>query len=81
VEIVFYETINASWKMLEQNQLISREILDKVSLLSQQLSLNARKTAAELYPHCGVAATQNGTIINLIFRDIFTASQHYLLNL
>jgi alkylation response protein AidB-like acyl-CoA dehydrogenase len=78
---VFYETINASWKMLEQNQLISREILDKVSLLSQQLSLNARKTAAELYPHCGVAATQNGTIINLIFRDIFTASQHYLLNL
>jgi indole-3-acetate monooxygenase len=77
----FYEATNASWKILEENQLISREMLDKVSVLSRQFSLNARKAAAELYPHCGVSATQNGTIINLIIRDIFTASQHFLLNL
>lgn len=78
---VFYETAGKSWKMLEQNHMIAHEMLDKVSLLSRQLSLNSRKTVAELYPYCGVAATQNGTIVNLIFRDIFTASQHYLLNL
>jgi alkylation response protein AidB-like acyl-CoA dehydrogenase len=79
--IAFYEAINASWKMLKQNHSITRDMLDKVSLSSRQLSFNARKMVAELYPHCGVSATQNGTIINLIFRDIFTASQHYLLNI
>lgn len=77
----FYKAINASWKMLEQTHIITHEMLGKVSQLSRQLSLNAREAVAKLYPYCGVATTQNGTIINLIFRDIFTASQHYLLNL
>lgn len=74
---VFYQTVSESWK---QNPNISQKMLDKVSLVSRQLSRNALDAVAKLYPHCGVAATQNGTIINLIFRDIFTASQHYLLN-
>jgi alkylation response protein AidB-like acyl-CoA dehydrogenase len=77
----FYEAVNESWKMLERDHLITPEMLDKVSVLSRQLSLNAREAVAGLYPHCGVAATQNGTVINLIFRDVFTASQHYLLNI
>jgi indole-3-acetate monooxygenase len=79
--LAFYEAVSESWKMLEQKHHITAQMLNKISLLSRQLSLNARKAVTELYPHCGVAATQNGTVINLIFRDIFTASQHYLLNL
>ncbi|HSV10107.1 MAG TPA: hypothetical protein VLI68_05020 [Hanamia sp.] len=77
----FYNAVNQSWKILQQKGSITPELLDKISLLSRKLSYNARKVVSELYPHCGVAATQNGTPVNLIFRDIFTASQHYLLNL
>jgi alkylation response protein AidB-like acyl-CoA dehydrogenase len=78
---LFYKAVNKSWKMLERKGSIPLEMLGKVSLLSRKLSHNACKVVTELYPHCGVAATQNGTVINLIFRDIFTASQHYLLNI
>jgi alkylation response protein AidB-like acyl-CoA dehydrogenase len=78
---LFYNAVNQSWKILQQKGSITVEISDKISLSSRELSCNARKVVSELYPHCGVAATQNGTKINLIFRDIFTASQHYLLNL
>lgn len=77
----FYEAVNQSWKILQKKGTIPAEILDKISLSSRELSNSARKVVSDLYPHCGVAATQNGTVINLIFRDIFTASQHYLLNL
>lgn len=79
--ILFYEAVSQSWKILQQKGSITVKTLDKISLTSRELSCIARKVVTELYPHCGVAATQNGTPINLIFRDIFTASQHYLLNL
>lgn len=78
--ILFYDAVNRSWKILEEENIIPEKLLAEISQLSRNLSRTARNAVAELYPHCGVAATQNGTEINLIFRDLFTASQHYLLN-
>jgi len=75
----FYKTVAASWEELLQNRNISKKTTDKIAVLSRQLVKECRRQVADIYPYCGLAATNRGTEINRVFRDIFTGSQHGLL--
>ena len=76
----FYTVVDDSWEHLSKQGTVPEELLAKVSRQSRLLALFSRKMVADLYPYCGVNATQNGTELNQVFRDMFTASQHLLLN-
>ncbi|MGJ7032772.1 acyl-CoA dehydrogenase [Niabella hirudinis] len=76
----FYTAVDDSWNCILKHGAVSESLLQRVSGQSRLLAQFSRKLVADLYPGCGVAATQNGTVLNRIFRDIFTASQHALLN-
>ncbi|MCF3110458.1 acyl-CoA dehydrogenase [Niabella sp. CC-SYL272] len=76
----FYAAVDDSWELLSKQGSVPEALLVRVSRQSRLLARFSRKMVADLYPYCGVNATQNGTELNQVFRDIFTASQHLLLN-
>jgi len=76
----FYAAADDSWNVMLKEGAVPEPLLQQVSIQSRLLARFSRKLVADLYPWCGVNATQNGTVLNRIFRDIFTASQHALLN-
>lgn len=76
----FYAAVDDSWNSLLKDRSVPVPQLQEVSELSRLLAGSSRELVADLYPWCGVSATKNGTVLNRIFRDIFTASQHSLLN-
>ncbi|SDD79420.1 Acyl-CoA dehydrogenase [Niabella drilacis] len=76
----FYASADESWNCIQKSGIIPEALLQQVSRNSRLLARFSGKLVAGLYPLCGVAATRRGTVLNRIFRDIFTASQHALLN-
>lgn len=76
----FYAVVEESWALVLKDNEIPKTMLEAITRLSRRLTKSSRKAVSDLYPYCGVGATQNGTAINRVFRDIFTASQHLLLN-
>jgi alkylation response protein AidB-like acyl-CoA dehydrogenase len=76
---VFYEALQLSWQQLVQNKHIAYTTLQAVSTAARALAKEARSSVDELYPYCGLAAAATGSMINQVWRDIHTASQHSLL--
>lgn len=86
--IAFYEAVEQSW--VEANHevtdqagvpIISATTLQEVSATSRQLASLAKQLVDELYPFGGIAAADPQTAINLVWRDMHTATQHTLLTL
>ncbi|ANH82969.1 acyl-CoA dehydrogenase [Niabella ginsenosidivorans] len=77
----FFAAVAEAWEHTLAGRPVPEHQLEQVSRFSRGLARASRAQVVQLYPYCGVAATQNDTTINRIFRDIFTASQHLLLNL
>lgn len=75
----FYALVDQSWEQLVTNKTIASALLERISFLSKGIAKAARELVTEIYPLCGISATQKGTVINRIFRDMFTGSQHSLL--
>lgn len=75
----FYSELDKSWKLHISGNELPAELLDSVSLTSKQLAKQARELVNELYPYCGMEAARNDTVINRVWRDINTASQHPVL--
>ena len=75
----FYLLVDNAWEKLVHQNKIEDDLLVRVSCICKSMVKEARDIVTHLYPYCGLAATQNGTTINRVFRDIFTASQHSLL--
>lgn len=76
----FYFAVDDSWRQLLASNKIDENLLGRISSLSKQLAKTTRVLVADIYPLCGISATENGATINRIFRDTFTGSQHSLLN-
>lgn len=74
-----YSNINQSWKELISKGSISEECINETATLSRILVKMCRSAVTDIFPYCGLAATDETAAINRIFRDIFTASQHGLL--
>lgn len=77
----FYEIVDESWMQLCAKEKIDEAVLLVTSTVSKNMANQARTLVAELYPQCGIVATEEGTVLNRIFRDMFTASQHALFNI
>ncbi|MFT4153368.1 acyl-CoA dehydrogenase family protein [Parafilimonas sp.] len=76
----FYEAVEAAWNELLAKKKIHTKKLHNISKLSARLVKECRAQVAAIYPYCGLSAVNGNTEIARIFRDIFTASQHSLLN-
>jgi hypothetical protein len=75
----FYHTFDASWNQLMSNGKITDDKLSEVSSISRKLVHACWKSAATLFPYCGLEAAKKESEINRVWRDIHTASQHALL--
>ncbi len=75
----FYSTFDASWDQLMNNNKIGEDTLLAVSSVSRKLAHACWRTAAALFPYCGLEAAKKESEINRVWRDIHTASQHALL--
>jgi len=75
----FYTALDASWLSHEANNEISNLQLNAVSKASLNLARQSRNLVNHLYPYCGLYAARTDTMINQVWRNINTASQHTLL--
>lgn len=76
----FYRIADFSWEECCAAGACSSDTLDAVSHASRVLARQSRELAARLFPYCGMAAIRPASAINRAWRDLFTASQHSLLN-
>jgi alkylation response protein AidB-like acyl-CoA dehydrogenase len=74
----FYAAVDASWQACLKGSL-TPEDLKPVSRMSRLLAQLSRESVDKLYPFCGLQAASPDTEINLVWRDLHTASQHSLL--
>ena len=75
----FYLKLDTSWSLHIANSEITSLELNAVSQSSLDLARQSRSLVNELYPYCGLYAARTDTMINQVWRNINTASQHRLL--
>lgn len=75
----FYTALNASWTSHTAKNKIEGSQLSAVSQSSVDLARQSRNLVNSLYPYCGMYAARTDTMINQVWRNINTASQHTLL--
>lgn len=75
----FYTALDASWTSHITNGQITSSELSAVSQSSLDLAQQSRNLVNQLYPYCGLYAARTDTMINQVWRNINTASQHTLL--
>lgn len=72
-----YALMDATWDRVEPEENLLSEVAD----LSRALVRDVRTGTIELFPYTGIAGAQRDNELNIVFRHIFTASQHALLNI
>ncbi len=72
----FYEALETSWSICDSGKTIPAEQLGQVSECSYQLATASRNMVDELYPYCGLIATNLDLEINRVWRNFHTATQH-----
>ncbi|SKB37053.1 hypothetical protein SAMN05660841_00075 [Sphingobacterium nematocida] len=60
---------------------IKTVLLDDIARESRKIVKGIREETVRLFPLLGIGAAQNGAELNTVFRNIFTATQHSLLNI
>jgi len=75
----FYTALDASWLSHEAKNEATTLQLNAVSQASLDLAQGSRNLVNQLYPYCGLYAARTDTMINQVWRNINTASQHTLL--
>jgi indole-3-acetate monooxygenase len=75
----FYAALETSWSAHVSEKEVSECKLEGVSENGFTLARQARNLVNELYPYCGMEAARLGSVVNQVWRNINTASQHILL--
>ena len=75
----FYKALDTSWQQVTNQKQIADHTLKQVSATSRALTRIARESVETLYPYCGLVAASPDSILNQVWRDLHTASQHSLL--
>jgi len=60
---------------------ISQELLTEIASESREMVREIREAVTTLFPLVGISGAQKDNELNIVFRNIFTATQHSLLNL
>jgi hypothetical protein len=76
----FYQVAEISWQHCLNKDSFTSALLTSISDCSRNLAATARRLVNELYPYCGLYASNPETEINRVWRNLHTASQHSLLN-
>lgn len=56
------------------------EVLVQISTVTEKIVSDIKTLVIKLFPYTGIAGAQRKNEINIVFRHLFTASQHALLN-
>jgi hypothetical protein len=72
----FFNVAENSWQECFNQLFVSPKLLEEISCVSKQLAFTARRVVDELYPYCGMRAANPDTEINMVWRNLHTASQH-----
>lgn len=75
----FYAMLDESWRQVAAGALLDAEQRESVRHSALALSTAARRAVDELYPYCGLQAAREDSVLNRVWRDLHTASQHPLL--
>jgi alkylation response protein AidB-like acyl-CoA dehydrogenase len=75
----FYEALDASWASVAGGATLGADEIKAVQRASLKLVSMARAAVDALYPYCGMHAAREDSLINRVWRDFHTASQHSLL--
>jgi len=57
----------------------NRDLYEKIAVTSRNFVSAIKNNTVELFPGCGIGAAQREQEMNIVFRNIFTATQHSLL--
>jgi indole-3-acetate monooxygenase len=75
----FYDTVFLSWKVLQEEGVITGSVLEAISHSSLDLVHQCRCSINLLFPYGGLEVVNAESEINRVWRNIYTASQHVLL--
>ena len=75
----FYQTLQSSWDALNKNKHFDTLTLKNVSERSRQLAATSREVVDQLFPFCGLVASDPDAEINRVWRNLHTACLHPLL--
>ncbi|MBD1425899.1 acyl-CoA dehydrogenase family protein [Sphingobacterium arenae] len=72
-----YQLMEETWN----KRAPEKEFLEEITTISRELADDVRIGTVNLFPYTGIAGAQRENELNIVFRHIFTASQHALLNI
>jgi indole-3-acetate monooxygenase len=74
----FYSVLDRSWGQCREGEMPDA-MLEEVGQVSRQLARTSLEVVDRLYPFAGLRAADPETEINRVWRNLHTASQHFLL--
>lgn len=75
---VIYQLAEQSWSNREK-EMDNAIIYNRIAIESRSFVSSIKDHVMQLFPLCGIEAAQREKEMNIVFRNIFTASQHSLL--
>lgn len=76
---IFFDTLSLVWKSGKDKGKWDGNHLNNLSTISKKMVRELLLVIEQLYPYCGMEAADMSSVINRIWRDIHTASQHQLM--
>ncbi len=74
----FHDTVERVWEKGIMHGNWNNSDLEELSMICKSLVKMAIKSVDELYPYTGMTGADQSSVVNRIWRDIHTASQHQL---
>src|SRR5690606_28477697 len=84
IEVPFLEQINHLYDLMDRTWVmdaVGETLQEEIAVLSRAIVAFIRTKTVELFPYTGISGAQRDNELNIVFRNLFTASQHGLLNL
>lgn len=75
-----YHDLQQVWDEIMKNGVANAALLEQLSASAKEAAHTARNVINELYPLCGMSILEPESMLNKVWRDAATASQHYLLS-
>lgn len=75
----FYQALQNSWDEWDDNKYFAAASLENVSQASRHLAAVSREIVDEIFPFCGLVASDPQSEINRVWRNLHTAILHPLL--
>lgn len=73
-----YALLDQAWAQVEGGANVAASLERDLREASMALVIATRRSFGDIYPYCGLRAAQEHSVINRVWRDFHTASQHAL---